>query len=219
MIESILDFYFSAKRFKGLADSPVDTRVLDSNIRRIREKSDEIADIGIQAYLVDSQEVLTRVARDFQLGTKPSSTTYNSKELKCLSYNLGNDSSYDFLDYCLKLLDHTWYDSYLRGLIHSLLIHWNDFDDGGRKLFCAFFKKKIDNSSTRYAGKIKPILGYLEISGPYKLGNKTRSDNKGVLSICGVFGLSSNRISYSYFSDAIVAYYEKIGNDEFPQLK
>ena len=219
MLESILEFYFNPQRYKGLADSPVDARVLVNNIKRIQKKTDEIAETGIHATLENRQEILDRIIKDFERGLSISDATYSRKELKCLSYSIGADNNYGFLDYCLKLLANTWSDSYLRGIIHSLLGHWTDMDDGGRKLLCSFFKGKTDSSTSRYAGQIRPLLPYLNASGPYKLGNKVRGENRAITDICRVFGLSTNRISYSFFSDAIVGFYETIGTEEFPQLK
>lgn len=219
MIDSILDFYFNAKRYKGLAESPVDTRVLESNIKKVRLKADEIAEIGIESDSVDKAEILKRVAEDYKRGVKPSETNYNRKELKCLSYNIGVDPNPEYLSFCLELLVNSWSESFLRGLLHSLLIHWGTLDDGGRKLIISFFQNIVESSSSRYATKLKPVLKYLDNGGAYKLGNKARSEKKEIFDICQVFGIPNNRISYSYFSDAIIAYYESIGRDEFPHLK
>ena len=46
MIEDFLDFCFSAKRYKGLADSPVDARVLNGSINKIHKT---IEDLGSPA--------------------------------------------------------------------------------------------------------------------------------------------------------------------------
>ena len=219
MIEDFLDFYFSAKRYKGLAESPVDTRVLDSNINKIRKAVDELTDVGIEAEGINKDEVLKRIAKDYKEGKTPHETSYNRKELKCLSYNIGNDPDDSFVNFCLALLEQSWSETFLRGLLHSILVHWTHFDDGGRRHVCNFFAEKTSASASRYSASIRPVLKYLDIGGAYKLGNKIKNEKKDVSAICQVFGLSSSRITYSYFSDAIVAYYETIEGNQFQELK
>lgn len=219
MLEDILGFNFSAKRFKGLGQSPVDGRVLDNNVKRIRQTVDELADVGMEAEGINKDEVLKRIAKDYKKGKTPQETKYNRKELKCLSYNIGNDPDYGFVSFCLKLLEQSWSESFLRGLLHSLLIHWTLFDDGGRRLVCKYFTEKVSASTSRYSASIKPVLKYLDSGGAYKLGNKIKNEKKDVSAVCQAFGLSSNRITYSYFSDAIVAYYETIEENQFQELK
>lgn len=219
MIEDFLEFYFSAKRYKGLADSPVDTRVLNGSIKKIHKTIEDLSDVGIESKGIDKDDILKRIAKDYSDGKKAEETRYNHIELKCLSYNLGNNPELGFLDYCIELLSNSWRESFLRGVLHSLMIHWTDFDDAGRQRVCDFFKKRVLESSSRYATSIKEYIKYLDRGGSYKLGNHTRTEKKDISEVCHVFGLSTNRISYSYFSDAIVAYYESIENDEFAQLK
>ena len=219
MIEEILGFYFTAKRFKGLGQTPVDGRVLDNNVKKIRNTIETLDDIGIITDNINKDEVLKRIAKDYNDGKNPIEVSYNRKELKCLSYNIGNNSDFGFVNYCLDLLKQSWSDSFLRGLLHSLLVHWTRFDDGVRQLVCKFFTEKILLSTSRYSAGLKPILKYLDSGGAYKLGNMIKYDKKDVHAVCQVFGLSTNRITYSYFSDAIVAYYETIEENQFQELK
>ena len=202
----------------GLGRSPVDGRVLDNNIKRIRQVVDDIADVGIEAEGVNKEEVIKRIINDFKKGKTPQETSYNRRELKCLSYNIGNIPDYGFINYCLALLEQSWSDSFLRGLLHSLLVHWALLDDGGRQSFCEFFIKKISASTSHYSASIKPVLIYLNNGGAYKLGNKIKKEKKDIYAVCHAFSLSSNRLSYSYFSDAIVAYYETIDENQFQEL-
>ena len=60
MIEDFLDFCFSAKRYKGLADSPVDARVLNGSINKIHKTIEDLSDIGIESKGIDKEDVLKR---------------------------------------------------------------------------------------------------------------------------------------------------------------
>lgn len=211
----ILGFDFNPAKYEGYAKRAFDDEVIVSNIKRLVESSDKLVESLGAIPEVNFEQLFHKLYNAFNSRSK-TSLSITQSELRALSYNICPDWKYKFLEYCLDILDKNWKVIYLRGLLHCLLLNWEDFKPDNREVLLRRVESHINNDNSRTAEVLKPMKG--AICDPYLLGHTLRKNGKTVISACSLFGIPTNRLAYSYFTEAICSYYEKIVPDELNEM-
>lgn len=146
---------------------------------------------------------------------------FSNKELKTLIYSLDfKDEEYESIlnnkleiNTLLNILDKRWKNSFLFGLFDCLIKIWaNKLKYTYFEILHNYLMRKLSN----YSGNnsvIKSIVDnspyFNSLSGDVILGADLAAKNIAIASVCNFLNLPDSRISYSYFSRTIDAYFEK----------
>lgn len=211
-----MNFTFDPAFYVGEARRAFDDEVIKKNISRLKKASEQLVRRMGEVPDVNFGEVLSYLRREFHANTPVGKVEISNEEKRALSYHLDSEWEYQFLKWCVQLLENEWNPVNLRGVLHSLLAHWEKGDPDGHKYLLDTVIRHIEKDQSRTAESLRPIKD--SIKNPYKLGIALRRQGTDILSVCSIFSLPANRISYAYFSNVITAYYEKVNAEELDAL-
>lgn len=216
--KKLLNFQFKASYFRELGKEFLDGDVVSRNIKRLEQTVENLMDSESRSVQFNFQETLRIFQNAYERKIPASKVLVEGTALRGFSYNIvpGN---YSFCKYVLDVFDSNWTSSLVMGLIHSTLSNWAEFDGGERKLLVNFLTEHIQNGTSHTASCLQGSLKYLSENGPYTMGHDLRKRGKSIYDCCSNFLLPRNRFSYSYFSDAIVGYYESNSSIDVEELK
>lgn len=225
-INDLLNFHFKADIFAKMGMNVINTSLIDgveNEISELKEISNRIDAIGSGVdKSIDINPILVYINKNESL---PELSTKNEKKvLRALCYYLYEIKSSNAITNILQSLERKWQNSFYWGLIDYVFQFWNPVS----QKFCRvrdFLKNKLrsyDGTNPRYLF-IRDNIKYLEDNGPIMLGVRLKSDKKPILSCTEVVGMSEQKITYKYFSDAIYSYYkykftECIGYEELVKV-
>lgn len=189
---------------------------LEININKLKEigYGDELMDLEI-----NTQRITVLKFKKFATSNNTKENAFSNRELRTLCYSLSySESSIESilsndneLNIFLNLVDIAWKESFLKGLMYTYFVHFNDSHntllnlekyivdkienyDGGNSFFI-FFKKN------------KKYL-YLK-NGDITLGYELAIKNIKINEITFAINRPKSWISYSYFSGVIFGFYER----------
>ena len=134
-------------------------------------------------------------------------------DLRKLTYSLDKfNAKPPLLVFVLQLLNLKWRNSYINGLLYSLLNYWEFLELHNRHEIHQLLTQKI----TSYTGRsnkyidLQNHLHFLDTTkGPLLLGSYAYKHLSSPLDLPTVFSLRQTAITYSYFHRAIFTYYKK----------
>lgn len=215
--KNILGFHFNSSFYEGMAKRALNNDVVSRNIERVTEVSDALASsVGIISKN-NLEQIISTLLDAFKKRTAPQYVAISKKEARALSYSILPSWTLNFQKFCLEIIDNNWSTIMLRGLMHCLMSQWDDFEPDAKTSLLNLFTKHIDLDNSRCATQVRPLKGYL--IEPYKIGRKLLAENKTVFDCCSMFGIPNNRFNYSFFTAAIIAYYEQSNNAGIEEVK
>lgn len=197
-------------------------RMLEKRIRELSRISERFADGG---EVVASKESVDKVIAKAKRLSKKVGANFNEWspiELRILSYNLGqiyNDTI--AFDYAANLLDQNWRNMFLNGLLFCLLNDWLSPQQVHKDCICNLLKRKLE----KYEGDNQRILAlknhanFLDANGPLRLATLLVHQSKSVLEAPTIFGYRESTLSFSYYSDVILHYFNLRGTIEVTLLE
>lgn len=212
-IKKMLNFDFRATFYSQNAENFLDNDVVSVNINRINEIISHLPSIDFKTE--DVSLAIEELRRNYRLGVDPQDVNITTRSLCSVCYCVPIQD-FNFYKFILDIIGLHWTSIFLRGLIHSLLREWTNFEIDIRKNFIEYITQKINESGQEKYGK---ILEYLNENGGYKLGYGIGMLNKNIYSCCELFRISNNRISYSYFSDVLCGYSEATADTPISELE
>ena len=202
----LLKIQFKANYFKEQGKAFLDGDVVNRNINKLLQATEDLVDLQSRAGRFDLKHTLEKMREAYDKGVPASKVMLDNKSLRGFSYNLVH-GDYLFNKFVLDVLKENWTSSYLSGLLHSLLSNWAEFDTDERKLMSEFLTRRVESQNSRTADSLKRVLPYLKENGPFQLGYSFKNKGKSIYDCCSVFMLPRNRFTYSYFSDSLFGYY------------
>lgn len=218
-IHDILGFNFDASFFAGSASRGLDGSVIKKNMDRIRAFSDKLLDGNASVSAVDSAALMERIRAAFYSKSDFKDVLATRKELRSLSYNLDLSMELGLLKFTFSVIELHWSSSFFSGLIHCLLNNWGSADIECRKFLSGILYKAAYADKGLTSRIFLDCVPYLADDGPYKLGEYIHSQNQNFYSALSFFNLPRSRVSYSYFSDCIVGYFESASSNHLDRIE
>lgn len=212
-IKKTLGFDFRVSFYIQNAKILLDEAVVNANISKIRNMQLHLPKFDSEVKTV--YNIIEELKDYYKLGISFENVDIKTKSLRALCYCIPC-TDYSFFEYVLSLIDLHWVSFFLRNIIHCLLRDWKNFDLDIRTKLIEFIIEKAKNvGQERYTS----ILDYLNENGGYKLGYNISIQEKQLYYCCDVFGLSRDRINYSYFSDVLCGYFEAGTNMQISEIE
>lgn len=205
-VKMALGFNFRATFFSETAKGALDEEVVRTNTKRVQKVREDIIQTLEADVTGDAEHIIKKIRSLYKQDTPVARVRIPYKELRLVSYNIPYED-FGFSKYIIDILEVNWFSSYTRGLVHSTLKHWTDFEPDIKTILCELISKYSPDT-----GK------YLSEAGAYKLGYDIKKDKKEIRECCRIFNLSFNRISYSYFSEVMVGYYDSGEISDFDEV-
>ena len=197
-------------------------RMLEKRIRELSRISERFSDGG---EVVASKESVDKVIAKAKRLSKKVGANFNEWspiELRILSYNLGqiyNDTI--AFDYAAHLLDHNWRNMFFNGLLFCLLNDWLSPQQVHKDCICNLLKRKLeiyDGSNQRFLA-LKNHANFLDANGPLRMAMLLVHQSKSVLEAPTIFNYKESTLSFAYFSDVILHYFNLRGTIEVDLLE
>lgn len=196
--------------------------MLEKRIRELSRISERFADGG---EVVASKESVDRViAKAKKLSKKvgANDNEWSPIELRILSYNLGQISNDAIaFDYTTNLLDRNWRNMFFNGLLFCLLNDWLSPQQINKDNICNLLKRKLekyDGDNQRFKS-LRDHANFLDAKGPLRLATLLVHQSKPVLEAPTIFGYKESTLSFSYYSDVILHYFNLRGTIEVTLLE
>lgn len=213
-IKDILSFDFDFETYITRASSVINKFV----VQEVKKRATELDLISSR---IKSSELIIKTEYDIDLLIRRLSlnngndVTFSRSELRVLSYYLYKIESPSCINLLFQLFDQKWNNSYLHGLIDYVFRFW-DTNDKNFIVTKDFLCKKIYmyvGGNRKFKG-LKDNTKYLENNGPATMGAYLKSINKQLIDCVDILGMSLDKITYKYFSDAIISYYSYKFNED-----
>ena len=216
----ILKFNFSPTTFQQSANKVIPVTTIHQIGNRIAQLKNITEKVGDVSFAFDDDSLKSRTFKKFKFSISNNKQPFTKRELRALIYGL--DYSEDNIStifsnkletgYTLELLDSSWRESFLKGLILFLFKNWESKHFQSLKQLRDFISQKLET----YSGNDKQILNFKLFQGYFKvengneiLGLTLARMNKPIQEATKILGVPESWFSYSYFSRVIVTYYEK----------
>ncbi len=197
-------------------------RMLEKRIRELSRISERFADGGEVIASKESVEKVITKAKRLSKKVGANDNEWSPIELRILSYNLGqiyNDAT--VFDYATNLLDRNWRNMFFNGLLFCLLNDWLSPQQVQKDSICNLLKRKLDEydgSSQRFLA-LKNHANFLDLNGPLRMATLLVHQSKPVSEAPTIFGYKESTLSFSYFSDVILHYFNLRGAIEVALLE
>jgi len=216
----ILKFNFSPTSFQQSANKAIPATTIHQIGNRIAQLKDITEKVGDASFAFDDDSLKSRTFKKFKFSFSINKQPFTKRELRALIYGL--DYSQDDITtifsndletgYALELLDSSWRESFLKGLILFLFKNWESKHFQSLEQLRDFISQQLET----YSGNNKQTLNFKRNQGYFKvkngnevLGVTLARMNKPIKEATKILGVPESWFSYSYFSKVIVTYYEK----------
>ena len=196
--------------------------LLEKRIRELSRISERFADGGeVVAPKESVDKVITKTKR-LSKKVGANDNEWSPIELRILSYNLGQISNEAIaFDYAANLIDRNWRNMFFNGLLFCLLNDWLSPQQDFKNSICNLLKRKLekyDGSNQRFLA-LKNHANFLDANGPLRLATLLVHQSKSVLEAPTIFGYKESTLSFSYYSDVILHYFNLRDTFEVPLLE
>ena len=226
-VNSILDFHFSQVLWTKYASNALTLATINQNEESICELNRITESVGKATFIFKGNSLIPQVFRKFKLSLNKKNLTFSHferKEVRTLTYCLSfSDSAYgailedeEELKILFKIFDSSWKDSFLVGLIQSLLINWSSDYKRSIEALSKYINSKlaIYQRSRTVLLSFKANLKYFDLkNGNLVLGNEIAIKQLMICEAEEYLSLPKDWYQYAYFSDAILSFYEKRRNN------
>jgi hypothetical protein len=192
-------------------------RMLEKRIRDLSRISERFTDGGEVIASKESVDKVITKAKRLSKRVGVYDNEWSPIELRILSYNLGqiyNDTL--VFDYVANLLNRNWRNMFFNGLLFCLLNDWLSPQQVQKDSICNLLKRKLeeyDGNSQRFLA-LKNHANFLDTNGPLRMATLLVHQSKSVLEAPTIFGYKESTLSFSYFSDVILHYFNLRGTIE-----
>lgn len=201
-IKKALNFHFRATFYSQNATGLLDDNVVLSNIERIQRIQASIKESDIETE--DVTNIIQEIRVSYNLGLSEDKIDISTRALRAICYCIPT-RDFSFARYILRIIELNWKSIFTRGLLHSLLRDWTNFELDIRTSLITFLDTRFKRAGS---DKYISLLPHLTINGGYHLGYNIVNIGKDVSICCDTFRISRNRITYTYFSDVLAGYFE-----------
>lgn len=213
-IGELLNFNFSADTYSLQANtvvSPANYRLVEKAAESAEALALRLGDFDAKA---PDNKLLDEVVKKFKLHPNDSGL-FSLRDLRMLTYALDNFDGENKLPSLIRMLESRWRNSFVNGIVVSLISRWSTYDKAQKKLIIDLLTKRLSNydGTRKRLLEIKQNLRYFTDNGPAILGKELASNNSQIqlLQAPTKIGFSEEKLSFEYFSDTIVAYYDTRG--------
>lgn len=216
----ILKFNFSPTTFQQSANKVIPATTIHQIGNRIAQLKCITEKVGDASFAFDDDSLKSKTFKKFKLSFSNNKQPFTKRELRAIIYgldysenNLTNIFSNELeTGYALELLESSWRESFLKGLILFLFKNWESKHFQSLEQLRDFISQQLET----YSGNNKQILNFKRNQGYFKvkngnevLGVTLARMNKPIQEATKILGVPESWFSYSYFSRVIVTYYEK----------
>lgn len=212
----ILKFHFEPNTFIKVSEhvfNKILLTTIESNINKLKVITKEI---GAGDFTFNNILLTSSVFNKFK---NISNSEYNPREVRALSHSLDYTesklssifSNSHELQSALDIIDDKWKDFYILNLLNCYLNNWKKSNSESSKILHLFLSEKL----TSYEGDRKVILNikdkfkyFYPNSGDVKLGSEIALKNISIKNTLSYLNLPETWITYPYFENVIVAYFE-----------
>ena len=230
--QDILQFHFSPTTFQQSAQKIIPITLASLNDHRIDKLQKITEEVGANSFSFSGDNLIPQVFRKFKKSINNNNTSFERRELRTLTYSLNYSeqnsltifSNENELKYALTLLDSTWRDSFLVGLIDCFLRNWETKNPKSLEQLEQFIARKLET----YSGNRSTLISFKNNkryfntkNGDLILGDTIAKLNKPIQEATRILGVPESWFDYPYFSKVIVTYYERNKNrisDEIDNL-
>lgn len=195
---------------------------LEKRIRELSRLSERFAE-GTEG-IAPKESVDKVISKVKRLSQKVGVTNdeWSPIEQRILSYNL-SQIGYDAtaFDYAINLLDQNWRNMFFGGLLFYLLNDWQSPQQCQKISICKLLKRKLEEyegENQRYM-TLKDHANYFDENGPTRMAALLVHQSKSILEAPKIIGYKESALSFPYFSDVILNYYDLSGTIEVPVLE
>jgi len=219
----ILKFNFSPVAFQQAAKIAFPSSIIHLCELRIDKLKKITEELGETSFKFTGETLIPQVFKKFKLIIKNGEQALDSferRELRTLTYSLSYSehnqpqifNSTVEIEFVFQLLDRSWRDSYLIGLIDCYLKNWESkqtvsLDRIGKFIFHKL--KQYEGARTVLKSFQNNIKFFDGRNGDVVLGSELALINKSIKDATKHLSLPESWFTYPYFSKAIVAYYDK----------
>lgn len=224
----ILNFNYSANALQQAADNSFHVSLIRLNELRINRLNKITEEVGETAFKFTGETLIPQVFKKFKsINTKGASLNeiFERRELRTLTYSLNHSeqsrqtifSNAKELDILFEILETSWRDSYLIGLMDCYLKNWEskNHTTSSQKLGKFIFGKLGQYEGGRAVLKsLKANIKFFDgKNGDVVLGSEIAIKNKNIKEATKYLSLPDSWFSYPYFTHVILTYFEKKKND------
>lgn len=220
--KEILAFEFNLDLFLNSANTIVShsqERAFETNKRHLTIITDKYSyekDLVVDEN--DQKELLRKFDTMFYENKRKGfyDNLFSLRDLKRLCYCLylfGNE--FDKVEFFVFLLNENWKDSFMNGLLSYLLSNWNSSNSDSIKVVRILLLSHLGiyNGNRKKFVTLKQNIDFLYENGPIKLGKLVRLKQFSKKYFTDIFDITESCIGYSYYSKAIISYYENNYSD------
>lgn len=216
-IKELLGYNYMPPMFGGWDKYAFDDEVVNRNIQRLHQATDYLDYSMSSSAKIDISAAISKLQKSYQNKDKVKDIVVDKRTAKALSYHLQCGWELKFINYYLEVLNANWSNTMLRGLQHSVMSQWLEWEPDAKESILSSLFSHIESDHSRCASQLKPLMDYF--NDPYKIGNKLYRESKEIEDCCPMFGLPKNRFNYSFFTPAVISYYEMKKNASLDELR
>lgn len=215
----LLGFCFDPDTFAESIKNGLSDNVIRNNIARIKQCKDNLLGGEPSFEDIDIEEFRIYLRSCYMAKVPVKDVSADKKQLRALSYSLEAEEVYEFIRYELQVMEANWSATYLRGLLHSLLHHWTELNIDSRIAISNFIIDALRSDESMSARRMRDMAAYINEQGPSRLGEFLKKSSFPIKDALSIFDMSSDRISYTYFSDCIATYYTNADSSLYPEIR
>ena len=210
-LKKYLGFNYTQERVFGFGKAEFNRAKYDECLEKLSAISSKDS---CEIRLTDNEikELIERLKLFWKEKKSFSDVKLNPLEALSVGYGIGPGLKDDFIEYLNQVIEIQPVQGRKRGYLYSLLLYWFDFSKRQREIIINFINSASDPSIPG------TIAQYLSDSGPSKLGNDLGKRHLPLSMAPAVLNFSGARLSFPYFSDAAISYYEEVENIDYKQL-
>lgn len=215
-IKKLLDFGYNEDRVFGFVNAGFNEERFNKNMEILQGIGDKMLEVRDALSDEEIKKLLNHLHKLWREGKNPETVDLTLLEARSLGYGLTEKIDIDFLYFLLKVEEKegNWTPSCLKGFLHSLLHHWNEFSSGVH----AAIRQLIVSHSQKDAKGFAVIASFIDDDGPAKLGVYLRKNNQSWQWAPPTVLMPTTRINYPYFSDTILTYFNDHPQGKYEEL-
>lgn len=223
-VNDILEFHFTPSAFQQTAQKIIPTTLTQLNEIRIDKLKKITEEVGAASFYFSGNYLIPQVFKKFKSSIQNNNVVFDRRELRTLTYSLSYSEAGQSaiftnekeINYALQLLNSNWRDSFIIGIIDCYLNNWETENRTSLNRLAEFIGEKLkaynENRNTIIA--FKNNLKYFDLkNGDLVFGNELALKNAPIKEAAKFLSLPESWFSYPYFSQVMVAYYDKKQNE------
>ena len=210
-LKKYLGFNYSEERIFGFGKAEFNRAKYDECLEKLSAIS---SNDSCEIRLTDNEirELIERLKLCWKEKKSVSEVELNPLETLSVGYGIGPGLKEDFIEYLNQVIALQTLQGRKRGYLYSLLLYWFDFSKRQRDILINFINSASDSSVPSTTAQ------YLSDSGASKLGKELQRSHIPLSMAPAALSFSGARLSFPYFSDAVISYYKDSNNIDYNQV-